>query len=387
MRRRITYGMEEMFVGSTGGFSEAKNTGQYVSRLDFVQSYDFSFSVQRQPNKQLGSDFYALRVSQLAPDVNLNLSYLLNDGWNEKYIGLDIPTNGTYSNPIQSIFANQSTGDRNFYVLIAAEEHSEAAAATSVEGYNVLGIGNAFITSYDINLSVNGLANVTCSFVGANANVNNYSSSSNWLPSVGHTGQTAESESKKFGFNFLDNSRSSRFLTGFAAVFDSGCHYGASTVSASPIAVSGLKLGFDFNNFQSLHIHLPFERKALYGFGNNYPYARNIQKPAIGTISLDSIVSGFSPENLATTFASEDVTMSGYNFDIMFKNSRGKQKLGVKIQNARLDSYNIATQIGGTTIIKTNWSFEINNSTGILMSGSCGTPTPSAIYINESINP
>lgn len=386
MRRRITYGMEEMFVGSTGGFNAARNTGQYISRLDFVQSYDFSFSVQRQPNKQLGSDFYALRASQLAPDVNFNLSYLLNDGWNEKYIGLDVATTG-YSNPVQSIFNNSNTGDRNFYVLIAPEEGQDAAAATSVDGYNVLGIGNAFITSYDISLSVNGLAAVSCSFAGANASVSNYSSATNWLPSVGETGQTSESANKRFGIGFLDNSRSSRYMTGFQSIFDSGCHYGTTTISSSVNLVSGLGFGFDFNNFQSIQIHLPFERKALYGFGSNYPYTRNMQKPLIGTMSLESVVSGIGVENLANTFAAEDVSISGYNFDIMFKNQRQKPKLGIKIQNARLDSYNIGTQIGGKTSIKTNWSFEINDSTGILMSGSCGTPTQSAIYINESINP
>ena len=386
MRRRITYGMEEMFVGSTGGFNEARNTGQYISRLDFVQSYDFSFNVQRQANKQLGSDFYAIRASQLAPDVNLNVSYLLNDGWNERYIGLDVST-GSYTNPVQSVFTNSNTGDRNFYVLIAQDEDKDAVAATSVEGYNVLGIGNAFITSYDISLSVNGIATVTCSFVGNNASITNYSNTGVWLPSVGETGQTAESANKKFGINFLDNSRSSRFLTGFQKVFDSGCHYGATTISSSINQVSGLSFGFDFNNFQNLQINIPIERKALYGFGSNYAATRVVQKPLVATMSLESIVSGFNSENLAATFAAEDVTISGYNFDILFKNMAGKKKLGIKIQNARLDSYSMGTQIGNKTSIKTNWSFEINDSTGILMSGSCGTPTQSAIYINESINP
>ncbi len=57
------------------------------------------------------------------------------------------------------------------------------------------------------------------------------------------------------------------------------------------------------------------------------------------------------------------------------------------IQNARLDSYNIGSQIGDKSVISTNWSFEITETTGILFSGAYGEPTQSAIYINESINP
>jgi hypothetical protein len=71
----------------------------------------------------------------------------------------------------------------------------------------------------------------------------------------------------------------------------------------------------------------------------------------------------------------------------MFKNANQDKKLGVKIQNAKMDSYSINGQIGDKSMIQTSWSFEITESTGILMSGSYNQPTLSAIYTNESINP
>ena len=58
MRKLISYEMQEMFVGSEGAFEPSKNTGQYVSRLDFIQNYGFNFSVNRQPLKQIGSSLY-----------------------------------------------------------------------------------------------------------------------------------------------------------------------------------------------------------------------------------------------------------------------------------------------------------------------------------------
>jgi len=71
----------------------------------------------------------------------------------------------------------------------------------------------------------------------------------------------------------------------------------------------------------------------------------------------------------------------------LFKNANQDKKLGVKIQNAKLDSYSINGQVGDKSMIQTSWSFEITESTGILMSGSYNQPTLSAIYTNESINP
>jgi len=104
-------------------------------------------------------------------------------------------------------------------------------------------------------------------------------------------------------------------------------------------------------------------------------------------MSLDSIVNSFDAEKLNEKFTQEDVSAAGYDFDILFKNSNQDKKLGVKIQNAKLDSYSINGQIGDKSIIQTSWSFEITESTGILISGAYNQPTLSAIYTNESINP
>ena len=375
--------MQEMFVGSEGAFEPSKNTGQYISRLDFIQNYGFNFSVNRQPLKQIGSSAFASRQSQLAPDVSFKLDYLLNDGWNEKYLGLDV-SNSSYSNPLSTIFS--STGDRNFYVLIAQDQREDIAAATNADGFNVLGIGNAFIGSYSIQLGINDLAKVSCEFVGANASITNYSAD-NYLPSV-NTVSTGQTATGKFGIDFYDSSRSTRVATGFKGVFDNGCYSAGASISAEAVyGGSGVAFGHVFENFISFSLQLGLERKALYGFGSNYPTTRKIQKPVVATVSLESTVESFSAENLAQKLQQENLTVSGYNFDVLFRDAQSNPKLGIKIQNAFLDSYSINPQIGGAATIQTNWSFEVSESTGILMSGSYSQPSLSAIYVNESINP
>lgn len=87
-------------------------------------------------------------------------------------------------------------------------------------------------------------------------------------------------------------------------------------------------------------------------------------------MSLVNIVDNFTASDLSSEFENEDKTISGFNFDITFANATRIPKFGIKIQNARLDSYSITQEIGPVSQIQTSWSFEINETTGILMSGS-----------------
>ena len=385
-RNWISYEMLSMFVGGLDAFNSSFNTGSAISRLDFVQDYGFSFDTQRQQLKQIGSTSLALNSTQLAPDVNLRFSYYLNDGWNEDYLGFQITT-GSFNNFISTeIFT--TTYDRNFYIAIAPNEYSDSVAATSLNTYNILGIGNAYINSYNLNVAVGGLATVSCDFVGANATISNYSAN-NYMPSVDTdvTGQTASGANKKYGLELYNNSKISRYITGYRNQFNGGCPFGKVSFTASEAFGSdAMSFGEVFGNLQSFDLNINFERKSVYGFGNNYPFTRKLQRPIIATVSLESIVSGFAAENLAETFSKEDVTISGYNFNVIFKNNNNVEKFGIRISGAKLDSYEIGSQIGGQSRVTTNWSFPITNGSELLVSGSRPTIQPSAFYVNESIS-
>jgi hypothetical protein len=385
-RKWISYEMLSMFVGSDDAFSETKNTGSYVSRLDYIQDYSFSFDVDRQALKQIGSTNFATNSTQLAPDVNLRFSYYLNDGWNEDYLGFQI-TSGSYVNFINSeIFS--ATADRNFYVAISNDQYSDASAATSLNGFNILGIGNAYINSYNLSVSVGQLATVSCEFVGANASISTYSGT-NYMPSVDtdNTGQLASGANKKYGIQILDAVRSSRYMTEFKNQFNGGCPFGKVSVTATEAYGSdAITFGEVFNNIQSFNLTLNFERKALYGFGNNHPFARKLQRPIAGSMSFETKVDEFEAQNLAEAFAKEDVSISGLNFNIIFKNMSDVQKFGLGVSGAKLTSYQIGNQIGGQASVSTEWSFYVTDGSEVRVSGSRPNKSFSAVYVNESIS-
>ena len=385
-RKWISYEMQSLFVGTSGAFSQTQNTGGYLSRLDYIQNCAMSFDIERQALKQIGSDKFASNQSQLAPDVNLRLSYYLNDGWNEDYLGFNI-TSGAFVNFLGSEFFNPIS-DRNFYLAISPNQSSDSAASTDLTNYNIIGVGNAYINSYNLEISVGGLATASCDFVAANAAVSTYSVN-NYMPSVdtAGTGRMASENNLKYAIALQDSSRTTRYMTGFSGQFNGGCPFGKATLTASEAyGGNAISFGESFSNLQSVQLSLNFERKALYGFGSNYPYARKLQKPIVGTVSMESIVDSFVAENLAETFSKEDVSISGYNFDIIFKNNNNVEKFGVSISGAKLDSYEIGSQIDGQSRVSTNWSFQISDGGELRVSGSRPNKSISAVYTNESIS-
>lgn len=390
MRKSISYEMLMMLVEQTGKAMSRSDSPSGVGRLDFIQSYDFSFSVDRAPLKQLGTGEFATRQTQFAPDVNLNVQYYLNDGWNENFIGLNI-NSGSYINPFRSVYEDQFGS--NFYVVIAPDNGRDANAFSSssifnhpnLAGGNILGIGNCFISNLEINIALNQLATVDLSFVGANARVGPIETFPlpSYLedPAVYVTGDNSAVEIDELfpiSTGIIKNSisylRSKDYVNTYKNEFNGGCPYSACQITSSPVLGNGISLGFDFENFQSMSISIPFERKSLYGFGGNYPFYRKIQKPIIGVFNIDSLVDSFQTENIRDSFNNEDKTTKGYNFDIIFSNYTGRNKFGIKIQNAKLDSYSIGNAIGDRSIISTSWSFEVNENTGILFSGSYPQP-------------
>ena len=390
MGRPISYEMQMMFVGSVGAFEEAMNTGSGISRLDFIQGYDFSFNIDRPALKQIGSDSFATRQTQFAPDVNFNIQYLLNDGWNEKYIGLDIPQ-GSLSNPFDTILS--STGDRNFYVSVAKNDGKDQNLESEVVNSNILSIGNAYISSYEISVAVNQLATVSCSFVGSNASVQDYETSK-YLPSVNSavTGQNAEDADKKFALKFLDNNRNQAYIPKATETFAGGCPYSKCKITPD-FQSDGVKSPITFgffdavaNNFQSMQFAVQFERKSLYGFGNNHPYGRKVQRPIVATLALSSLIDDFQAENLSKVFHNEGWSKS--SILIEFFNLSDVKKFTISLSNLTLESYSLGARIGDRVLVDTNWTVEINNGGGsnLEMGGSYRDGSLDVTLVNESFS-
>ena len=162
-RNRVIYQSESLYV--------SKDVDSVVSgdhhELIRVQSANYGFTVNRQDVNQYGN---LARIDSLVlepPTVNFDFSYYLTDGLNEKALGFDV----TESAQFVSGFLETNSG-RNFYIL-TSEEGADSTTMEGGDSYGLIGLGNAFLSDYTVDLSVGALPTATVSFEASNINSQN----------------------------------------------------------------------------------------------------------------------------------------------------------------------------------------------------------------------
>ena len=280
-----------------------KQSGSIFEDLIRVQSMEYGFSHQSLDVKSVGSDKLTTRNGQSpvirAPDVSCNINYLFSEGQNEYNAGLFIGKDGSI---LKNFIGGGKINDINV-ILVAAHKdtHNDTnhlKLESDFEDYNVIGLGNCFLSSYQYSAQVSQLPVSSLSFEGSNMKFDHYKSSNTpTLPAI------------KLGVN---NVKSSEKIILDGAVFDETFDPEFSATSPGSIDIkivkkSGNQGGSDIDQveaaIQSININLPIERQSVYGFGSNYVFNRKLKLPIIGTISMDMIIRGFSEGEIDSFFS------------------------------------------------------------------------------------
>lgn len=191
-RNHVTYQSESVFVGEND-----QTTPDLLTR---VQSANYNFNITRTDVNQYGQ---VGRIDSLileAPTVSLDLSYLLTDGQNEKFLDF-VVENKTLGNDASDVpfYKNillgpnngaskrdSSGGDaggdpmsgKSYYILTVPDGKDAVSDSTpynpNVDGNSLIKIGNGYINEWSMEVSVGSLPTVSCSFEAANIEVTNY---------------------------------------------------------------------------------------------------------------------------------------------------------------------------------------------------------------------
>jgi hypothetical protein len=155
----------------------------YNTQLKRVQSANYSYTINRQDVNQYGQ---LARIDSLVldpPTVSVDFSYYLCDGFNERLLGFYVQTGFTSAttagegSSVQGNFASghlQATSGQNVYIVTSPEgdDLNLGAAGATTGSYTandkVIGIGNAYISDYSIDLSVGSLPTASVTLEGAN---------------------------------------------------------------------------------------------------------------------------------------------------------------------------------------------------------------------------
>lgn len=339
---KISYESLGLFISS--GISGSYSGDQGFSLINTIQDASFDFSINRQNIKQIatspGDSFVARQVLN-APDVNVNFSYLANTGFlNEKKLGF-------YIGDDNSIFKNyspQSSDDKNIAFVVANEDNNtELFYSSNYTGYDVLSVGNAYLTNYSIEASVRSLTTVSTTYTASNVEYSKYNEDTK-LPAV----------------NLISGNQENRNQLTITDTGSNDITYFRSNEISLELENTDFGAEFSGGHIQSFRIDLPIERNDLYGFGSNYVRNRKIKFPIMASANVSLVAHEFNTGNLFNIFNQD----SEYNFNISIFNDTS-MTTKYKISSAKMTSQNFSSSIGGFSNVDINFEFPVNRSEGL----------------------
>lgn len=363
---------------------EATSTGSgYNTQLKRVQSANYSYTINRQDVNQYGQ---LARIDSLVldpPTVSVDFSYYLCDGFNERLLGFYVQTgfnNATTvgdGSSVQGNFASghlQATSGKNIYIVTSPEgdDLNLGADGAKTGSYTandkVIGIGNAYISDYSIDLSVGSLPTASVTLEGANV----ASSLAGPLtdaaapvvnPSVNQESGTAVTEANNHTPVTLAAPTSG---SGVTALRPGDITMSLSNFNSDTVAKIG---GDDGIHIQSASISLPLSRSPLDRLGSKFAFARTVDFPVTTTLSVSALMNEENARNLSELLEQPERDVS-----ITLKTPDGGTGCVWDFKQALVDSESFSSSIGSNKTVDLTFSAQIggpeDTTAGIFMSGS-----------------
>tara|TARA_Y100001938_G_scaffold24675_1_gene32564 strand:+ start:60017 stop:61501 length:1485 start_codon:yes stop_codon:yes gene_type:complete len=147
------------WVKTTEGFNE----------LIRVQSASFGFNSQRINIPQVSSSSLAASHVNSQPSAEFAFNYFLTDSCNERLLGFYIGADRSCLYNMLNYPSEQSIG-HSFLLAISDTDDREVNFEKDLKNTDVVGLGNAYMSSYDFSVSVGSFPEASVSYSCANVN-------------------------------------------------------------------------------------------------------------------------------------------------------------------------------------------------------------------------
>lgn len=365
-RNRVIYQSEALYVSDEATSLLSGNHKQ----LERVQSANYSFSIARQDINQYGTLSRIDTMILEAPTVNMDVSYYLTDGYNEKALGFStISTKGFLSGHMVS-----SSG-KNLYIVTSKEGFDANGSTTVGDAFPSIGLGNAYLTNYGLEVAVGAIPTVSISFEASNI-----CSTSDSVIGVGGatiTGITQPAVNQEDGSVFTSTKTILPVpITGVSTA--TALRPGDVTLTFGDFANAGTGVAAPINQFsgvtgmhiQSASLSVPLNRTPLQRLGSKFAYARAVDFPIKATLSVKAIVNEITARNLASMI--NDTVEK--NITLTLKDEAGNAKSTFTLKGCTLDSESISSSIGSNKSVDLTFSTQVggidDNTKGIFYLGA-----------------
>ncbi len=363
-RNRVIYQSEGLYVSETA--TSASATKHY--QLDRVQSANYNFNITRQDVNQFGELARIDSIVLESPTVSLDFSYYLTDGANERALGFNVTT-GQSPEPFVSGQLIDGNG-KNFYIITTSEGSDLNSSTIDLTNKSVIGIGNAYMTDYTLDLSVGSAPTVSVSMEGSNMNAFT-------IPGTGAGGVATGCPIA--AINQEDGTK----LTTLVSIKKPNSYTGTTIINAlRPGDVTVSFGGFNgtgvggFTNLSNLHLQsaslsLPLSRTPIERLGTKFAFVRTVDFPIDATLTINGIQSETSQGSLV------DLVQNNPKQDITISiNEPGSLIPALKytLKRAQLNSVGLSSSIDSNKTVDLTFTSQIgginDEFNGIQMSGS-----------------
>jgi len=391
-RNRVIYQSEALYVSEDIGATGINKHEQ----LERIQSANYNFTINRQDINQFGQ---AARIDSIvmdAPTVGLDFSYYLTDGFNERALGFHVET-GSAAEVGQFASGHMTYGiGKNLYISTVGEgadmKNSEGTALSSV-----IGLGNAFLSDYTLDLSVGSIPTVSVSMECANINSTASDNLGSGVGGAGYTGIFTPAVDisngtvlKESGNYPTEQTSGAESRTAILPEFNEGesdiialrpgdIEIDITGISGSTMSnITGVD-DEDTIHIQSASLSVPLSRSPLQRLGTRFAYARPIDFPVNATLSVSAICSDVVARNLADTLDG-----AGATNDLVLKlkstASDGTQtdRMIYRLKGCKLDSESFSLSVGSNKSVDLAFSTQIggvgDTANGVFVSGANSDP-------------
>lgn len=348
-----------------------------VKQLQRIQSANYSFNVTRQDLNQFGELAAIDRIILESPTVSMDINYVLGDMTNENRLGFHIVPSGGGTTNLHSALSGilkKETDERNYFIKTLAEG-VDALGDSPVEAgtagiANVIGIGNAFMTSYTQDGAVGDFPTASVSVEGLNMTFDKGVSGSA-IPAV------TPADGKKITAEkyALPSGQSNNITSGVTALRpgDITLSFQPAGQSAAGTEISALAgLSVTDAKIQSYSLSFDLAREPLQKLGSKFAFAREITFPVTVTMTVDANVGELSTGNLADQIDTD----AAYDLYVNMKepgHAGAGNFMTYAVKNAKIDSQEYSSDIGSNKSVSLTFSSQIGGSAqtdrGLFMSG------------------
>lgn len=361
---------DDTTAGGFDGVKYAKAHGTIIKQLKRIQTANYGFTINREDVNQFGHLSRLDSVVIEAPTVNLDFSYYLLDGYNERHI--EMITDGV-TNALSGGFSPELyQAGSNFFILTMPEagDAVNGDVRANVQGEedkkSVISLGNGYITDYTVDIAVGSIPTANVTVEGMNIKSD-----------IGETGNDLPA------INMADGSFTSSAWSGDADGNRVAHAEGCTGLYSLPAAVSGydgcgdvaaLRPGdvvLDLKDagliskqvsgetsqptvgsahVQSVSISVPQARSTLQRLGSTFGFSKTLDVPINITMSVSATLADLKEGNMADLLCGCDkIDASVTMYDPECVECKTKDEaiaIRFDLKGARLESENFTSTIG-----------------------------------------